>query len=240
MVKIDQLEVPSGAIYRSDDLSLLRTGDKHGLIRYSPDGFTLKSGVRSHVYVYGRNDVTDNPELAWLIGNKTAEVVIENYRDGDKDPCLIGIPTAGNAIAAAGSFVAYAESMESPGGPISFRIMRETLKQHGSGANQWVNGAHDDLHTFWGVENVVTDGGTKLEAAPKLIESGYPAYEMPWLIFVDRQQGGIPRMEQAGFKRIVVAYRLLDITFAMGELGLWPKDLVTDVEREIREHQFAA
>jgi hypothetical protein len=45
-------------------------------------------------------------------------------------------------------------------------------------------------------------------------------------------------MEKAGFKRIVVAFKLLDLTFAFGELGLWPKSAVKAVEEEIKAHQL--
>ena len=63
---------------------------------------------------------------------------------------------------------------------------------------------------------------------------------MPCLIAVDRQQGGVERMEQHGFKRIVVMYNLLDIAFAMSELDYWPKSVVKSVEEEIQAHQFGA
>ena len=88
------------------------------------------------------------------------------------------------------------------------------------------------------MDNVVTDGQSKFEAVERLRASGYPVDEMPSLIFVDRQQGGIRRMEEAGFKNIVVAYRLLDLTFAFGELKLWPKEAVRAVEQEIKAHQI--
>ena len=61
---------------------------------------------------------------------------------------------------------------------------------------------------------------------------------MPSFVLVDRQQGGIQNMEKAGFKRIVVAFKLLDLTFAFGELGLWPKSAVKAVEEEIKAHQL--
>ena len=61
---------------------------------------------------------------------------------------------------------------------------------------------------------------------------------MPWLIFIDRQQGAVERLRSLGFNRISVALQLLDITFVFGELGLWPKSAVQAVEEEIRAHQL--
>ncbi len=232
-----RLEVPSGQVYDALDLEALPLMRECGFVSYSEAGFTLKSGIKSNVYVQGHNDVTDNPGLGWLLGRKIAKTVVANHREGDKAPCLIFVPTAGTSLAAAASLVAFNEGIRTPAGPITYRIMREAVKAHGAGAVQWVNGGYDDLHTFWGGDNVVTDCGSKIEAVNKLVESGYPALEMPWLIVVDRQQGGIRKMEEHGFKRIVVAYNLLDIAYAMGELRLWPKAVVGQVEEEIKAHQ---
>lgn len=232
--------IPSGAVYDTLDLTILALMKSYGFIEYSKEGFTLKSGIHSNVYVQGRNDVTDNPNLGWLLGRKIARIVVANRPPDGLQPCLIFVPTAGTSLAAAASLVSYQEGIRTPNGLyISYRIMREVVKDYGAGATNWVNGEFDDYHTFWGGDNVVTDSRSKIEAADKLTESGYPALEMPWLIVVDRQQGGIRRMEEHGFKRIVVVYNLLDIAFAMGELTLWPKEVVGQVEEEIKAHQFA-
>jgi orotate phosphoribosyltransferase len=232
------LEVPSGAIYNDFDLGLLELMNQYGLVRYDSKGFIFRSGIRSNVYVSGRNDVTDNPDLGWFIGRKIAKTVRENFQKGDKQPCLIFIPTAGTGLAAAASLVSFWEGIEDPENRcLTYRIMRESVKSHGAGATAWVNGDYDDNHTFWGGDNVITDAGSKILAAERLVKSGYPAYDMPWLIFVDRHQGGIRKMQEHGFKRIIVCYRLLDITFAMGELGLWPKSVIRSVEEEIKAHQ---
>ncbi len=61
---------------------------------------------------------------------------------------------------------------------------------------------------------------------------------MPQLIFVDREQGAVARLKSAGFSRVPVCYFLLDIAFAYRELRLWPNDVVSKVEEEIKAHQF--
>ena len=234
------MDLPSGRSFDSEDLILLEMMNRYGSIKYSPDGFTLKSKIESNVYVFMRGDVTDHPDLGLALGRKLAQVVIANHQDKDKAPCLIPIPTAATALAAAASLVAGVEGIRSPAGPISYRVMREAVKAHGAGAVNWVNGAFDEEHTFIVVDNVVTDCESKIEARDRLVASGYQADKLSWLIAVDRQQGGIKRMEEAGFNRIVVAYNLLDIAYAMGELDLWPKTVVKSVKEEIAAHQFAA
>jgi len=232
------MKVPSGQVFNELDLELLPLMAKYKFIERRDAPFTLKSGIKSFIYVFGREDITDHPDLEWLIGRKAALLVREHSLPEDGQPCLIGIPTAGTAIAQAASMVSYAEDIRVNGYFICHRVMKEMLKVHGAHPN-WVNGPpQPELHTYWTLDNVVTDGGSKFEAAERLNENGYLVQEMPSLVFVDRQQGGIQKMEQRGFTRIVVAYRLLDLTFAFGELELWPKEAVKSVEEEIKAHQL--
>ena len=240
------MQTPSGAVYTEADLDLLRAMHRVGFVKYSDEPFKLKSGIMSNVYVFGREDFTDNPDFADRLGRKLADVVYANIFD-ERQPCLIGLPTAGTGLAAAASQASLYMSRERPlvemdlRPLIAYRIMREQLKAHGSGQHRgtWVNGRPDLLrHQYWIVDNVATDGKTKIENAPRLIEDGYPAHQMPVLICVDRQQGAIKRLRDEGFERIHVAYELLDITFAFGEMDLWPKSAVAAVEEEIRQHQF--
>jgi len=230
--------VPSGRTYYQDDLDLLAMMVKYGFIRRDDEPFTLNSGIKSHVYVFGREDVTDYPEFEWKLGLKITRIVQKHSRVKDKQPCLIGIPTAGNAIAQAASTVSYRNKITVSGEYICHRVMRQKLKEHGAHP-KWVNGDPEpDKHTYWTIDNVVTNGDSKFVANERLLENGYPVDASPSFILVDRQQGGIERMRIAGFRRVVVAYYLLDLTFAFGELGLWPKDTVKAVEKEIEAHQF--
>jgi len=235
------MQLPSGESYSALDLQILRRMSECGFVRYSEKPFRLKSGIDSHVYVFGREDLTDNPDLEWIIGERIVLEVSEGSIEGDKRPCLIGIPTAGTALAQAAAMVSWDMSRVCvpPAFPvIAHRIMREGKKEHGV-HHKWVNGDPSPEHTYWAVDNVVTDGASKFEAAEKLAESGYESFEMPQIVLVDRQQGGIKKMEEGGFKRVHVIYRLLDISFALGEFRLWPKEVVSRVEEEIRAHQFA-
>ncbi|MDP2641944.1 MAG: hypothetical protein Q8P21_01470 [bacterium] len=191
----------------------------------------------SNVYVFGREDLTDNPKLEWLIGTKIARVVYSNSVD-DRQPCLIGLPTAGTALAQAAAMASAANGWIYPRDPIAHRIMREQLKSH-SAHQGWVNGRPDhSRQRYWIVDNVATDGATKIEAATKLMADEYPAYQMPVLIYVDRQQGALQRLKNEGFEDVRVVFNLLDLTFAFGELELWPKSAIARVEEEIRAHQF--
>ena len=152
--------------------------------------------------------------------------------DLDHTPCLIGIPATGTVLAAAASVLSAETSMH-----IACRTMRQVKKGHGAHQN-WVDGVpNPTLHDYWLVDNVATNGDSKFEAAEKLEADGYPK-RPACFIWIDRQQGAVERLKQAGFGRVVVAYNLLDLTFVYGELGLWPKETVQAVEKEIAAHQF--
>jgi len=242
------MEVPSGRVFDGVDLNMVKFSARYGFISWSDQPVTFRSGMESRVTVGGREDFTDHPDLAWVVGRRIMTCVLQDAeaRGDRKQQCLIGIPTAGTAFAQAAAMVNFAwervlywkDSVDEL--RIIHRIMREALKTHGVHPD-WVNGKpQPDLHTYWMVDNTVTDGGTKVEAREHLLQSNYPVQEMRTLVVVDRQQGGIKRMEKAGFSNIVVAYYLLDLTYAFRELGLWPKDAVQAVEEEIKAHQLVS
>lgn len=238
------IDLPSGRTYYPEKLGLLRMMHKYGFVRWQEKPFVLNSGIESHVYIFGRDDMTDNPDLEWEIGEDIVSVLGYYWMPSWnwKKLCLIGIPTAGTAMAQAASMVqaSLCGKNRMANSVICHRIMRETQKSHGDKAHQnWVNGKPDpQKHTYITVDNVVTNADSKFKANERLKASGYPVEEMPSFIFVDRQQGGIQRMEKAGYKNIIVAHYLLDITYALGEMKLWPKSAVWQVESEIKAHQF--
>ena len=125
--------------------------------------------------------------------------------------------------------------------PPAFCIMREVEKREHGAHQGFVNGAYQPkVFRDFVLDNVATDGGTKIDAVPKFLSDGFPAYDLDWIIFVDRQQGALGRLAKAGFKSVLVVYNLLDLTFAYEKLGLWPAHAVQMVEKEIADHQFAS
>ena len=233
-----KMQVPSGRIFCDDDLELSRMMIKYGFIRRSDKPFTLNSGISSNIYVYGREDITDNQRFEWTLGLKMARIIRENSKSSNRQTCLIGIPTAGTVLAQAIAMLSFCYAITVNKKYICHRIMRQKLKKHGKHP-KWVNGDPDlNKHIYWTIDNVVTNADSKFEANNRLREDGYPVDSMPSFILVDRQQGGVERMKKEGFKHIVVAYYLLDLTFVFGELGLWPKNMVKAVEEEIKAHQF--
>lgn len=214
-----------------------------GLIAYCEQLFELEGGGESHVAVH-LSEATRYPGLLTEMGSKIAHTVWNHTGPDDADPCLIGLPTAGTALAIAASLFSwyvYSNSTIHAGRPlITSRVMRATH----TAKNRWV---HDELggqppdrgrHTFWTVDGVVTDVTSMFEAAARLAKDGYSGKQMPQLIFIDRQQGTLHRLIQGGFTQLCVCFNLLDVACLFGELGLWPRQAVTQVEAEIETYQF--
>jgi uridine monophosphate synthetase len=189
-------------------------------------GVILKSDIDSQVYVFGREDITDAPQFGRQLGSVIAHFALDQLDPpAGQNVCAIGIPTAGTALAAAASL---------SGSLISYRIMREAKKDYGAHRN-WVNGTYNPESLYFTIDNVITDGASKLEAIGRLEEDGYPAKAMLHLSLIDRQQGGIQNLRDAGYRAEAI-FNLLDLAWAFGELGLWNKERVHAVEDEIEAH----
>ncbi len=244
------MQLSTGKVLTGLDVAILNSMAEFGFVQYREEPFDLKSGVKSNVYVFGREDLTDNPGLLILLGEKIASVVWENsptwLEDNTPTPCLIGLPTAGTPLSQAASMVAslgntrdrWRRQLDKLLAPISFRIMREQKKTHGA-HNTWVNGKPNQPKpsTIWIVDNVATDGQTKKEMGDKLGEDGYPS-RPPCIIVVDRCQGALSNLAKWGFERVYVLYTLLEIVEYFSNIKAWPESAVESVRREIEEHQL--
>ncbi|MBI3074897.1 MAG: hypothetical protein HYY92_01640 [Parcubacteria group bacterium] len=220
-------------------LVLLKNMHMHGFVKWSPEPFTLKSGKQSHVYVFGREDVTDNINFLHLLGREIVNAVQLVCANDQRIPCFIGIPTAGTPLAQAASMASYFEpaSFKKPIDlrTMCFRIMREKRKEHGA-HNGWVNGAPDVAkHLYCVVDNVVTDGQSKVEAAERLLEDSYPAYDMPQIILVAREWRVVEELKKRGFKHVVVLFTLRDIINGFRERGYWTPEMAEQALSEFAE-----
>lgn len=233
------MKVPSGEVFSEEDIELLKLMAKYGFVSWNEEPIKLKSGIMSHVYIMGREDLTDHPELLVALGRKVSEKVHQiMQRENDKrQPCLIGIPIAGIALATAGSMYDAINSKD-PSRAICYRVMRQKIKEHGAHHN-WVDGRPDfKKHRYIAIDNVITDGGSKLEAIEKFDSDGYPGKDLDQIIFIDRGQGGLELLVQKGLKVPEIIFKLSDITYVYKELNLWPTESIKKVEEEIALHQL--
>jgi orotate phosphoribosyltransferase len=156
-------------------------------LSYEEREVTLASGRKSHFYFDGKQ-TTLNPRGAILIGRLF-------YQELKKFPGAVegvGGPTMGaDPIATATAMVSSLE-----GGPVPAFIIRKEPKKHGTG--QWVEGRKNlrPGARVVIVEDVVTTGGSSLQAVEKARQEGLEVLGV--IVLVDREEGGREAMEAQG------------------------------------------
>lgn len=159
--------------------------------------FTLSSGATSDYYIDCRT-TTMHAEGQVLLG----EVGWTVLHDLDLDPDAIGGMTMG------ADPIAYAVAGESwrRGDPVNAFSVRKQEKGHGTGRR--IEGCFEPGSRVVLVEDVVTTGGSALDAARAVQEAGGEILAV--LALVDRQEGGREALEEAGH-RVVALYTTEDL-----------------------------
>lgn len=147
--------------------------------------FVLASGRTSDIYFDCRR-TTHLAEAKPLIGRAFAE---ELRRLGIHPRAVGGLTSGADPIANA---LAY-YSVESGGTPINSFIVRKDKKSHGT--QQWIDGCASPGDTVAIVDDVVTTGGSVLEAIQRCREEGLEVVYVG--VLVDREEGGLDRIREA-------------------------------------------
>jgi len=141
--------------------------------------FRLKSGALSPFYVDLRGIIAYPPILQTI-----ALRVLDVLRPLSYDR-IAGIPYAGLPIATA---VALA-------GNIPMVYARKEVKDHGT--RRAIEGTFAPGEVVVLIDDVITDGASKFEAATPLAEAGLVVRD--FVIFLDREQGGAERLREKGY-----------------------------------------
>lgn len=155
---------------------------------YEKKDVILASGKKSDFYIDCRQ-TTLHPEGAYLVG----KILYHMVKGLDAGVKAIGGPTMGaDPIATAISVVSQLE-----GNPLPAFIVRKEPKKHGLG--QWIEGKKNLANgaKVAIVEDVVTTGGSSLQAVKRVEEEGLKVIAV--LAVVDREEGGGEKIQQAGY-----------------------------------------
>jgi uridine monophosphate synthetase len=142
--------------------------------------FTLKSGLKSPIYIDLRQIIT-YPKLLRQIGEAYLPLIRELKFDR-----IAGLPYAAIPIATAVSLA----------GNYPMIYPRKEVKAYGTKAE--IEGEFHAGETALIIDDLATTGGSKFEAIEKLTGAGLLVKDV--VVLVDRQSGAKESLEQAGFQ----------------------------------------
>ena len=153
--------------------------------------FTLASGRRSNLYIDARL-TTMSPEGLTIIG----ELGLDELRQSGWRPDAIGGLTLG------ADPVSYAISYASAGSELPLRAftVRKQAKTHGT--QKLIEGPLRPDDRVAVVEDVITTGGSALQAIQALQDFGATITGI--IALIDREEGGRDTLEKAGFPVIAL------------------------------------
>ncbi len=163
--------------------------------------FRLKSGVLSPFYVDLRGIIA-HPPILQAVAHRILEVLRPLRFDR-----IAGIPYAGLPIATAVSLA----------GNLPMLYARKEVKEHG--IRRIIEGAFAPGEVVVPIDDVITDGASKFEAAAPLLDAGLVVRD--FAILLDREQGGADKLKERGYT-LHSALRVSEVLGYLRDIGRLP------------------
>lgn len=151
--------------------------------------FKLASGRMSNFY-FNCKPTTLSSEGMLLIGNLLYELI---RKEKDWNVKAVGGLTLGaDPVAGAIAYTSYIKSQKLKNKPLDAFVVRKEPKKHGT--MQWIEGNIKKGDSVLIVEDVITTGGSAIEAVKKARECGLKVKGV--VVLIDRQEGGREAIEK--------------------------------------------
>lgn len=198
---------PAGLVRRLFEIGAIRFGE-----------FVLKSGITSPFYIDLRVVISYPPVLAEIGRRLAAEV------GGCRADRIAGIPYAGLPLAVAASLA----------GGVPLVYARREVKSYDT--KRQIEGLFQAGERVVVIDDIVTDGASKLEAIEPLEAAGLVVRDL--VVLIDRQQGGRERLAAKGYALRAV----LTVSACFDELerqGLVERPVVVAARAFVEATRFA-
>ncbi len=191
--------------------------DLYGIQALKFGEFRLKSGVLSPFYVDLRVIISYPPILQAVAGRILALLGPLQFQR------IAGIPYAGLPIATAVSVA----------GNLPLIYARKEAKDYGT--RKVIEGKFEPGETVVLIDDVITDGASKFEAAEPLLQAGLRVKD--FAIFLDREQGGAERLREKGYA-LHSALKISNVLTHLHETGVLGLDQMARCREFIAQVRF--
>ena len=198
------------------DHNLVRCLFEAGCIQFGK--FELKSGIMSPIYIDLRI-LASRPKILKPLGGFAAKICSEIGCDR-----IAAIPYAGLPIGTATSLA----------GEIPMIYPRREKKAYGTG--RIIEGEYNKGDKVLVIDDIVTDGTSKIEAIQSLQKAGLFTTDI--LVVIDREQGGEKILAEAGYQLHSLC-TLSEVLEVLESEGMIDSSVRTDTFQFITENQFA-